>query len=157
MYKPQRRKDRAMDMEGTLDVLERGEYGVMASVDGENLPHSTPLSYIWYNGAIWFHCALVGQKIDNINHQSRVCFTVAGDVQAVYDHDFTTLYKSAVVYGDAALEEDEDIKREVLRLLCQKYLPDHLDSFEAALKGGLPRTAVYKIAPVHITGKHKKV
>jgi len=157
MYKPQRRKDRAMDMEGILDVLARGEYGVMASVDSENLPHATPLSYIWHDGAIWFHCALVGQKVDNINHQSRMCFTVACDVEAVYDNNFTTLYKSAVVYGDAAPEEDERTKREILRLLCAKYLPDHLENFEASIKDGLPRTAVYKITPVHITGKHKKV
>lgn len=154
MYREMRRKDREMDAQGVAHLLETGEYGVLASVDVDGLPHATPLSYVWHKDALWFHCALQGQKVDNVRHQPRVCFTIAAEAKAAYTDDFTTFYKSVMVYGDTAEVTDDGEKRDALYALCNKYLPENMDRFEDAMKA-LPATAVFKIVPVKITGKDK--
>jgi hypothetical protein len=43
-------------------------------VDG--YPYITPVNYVFYQGAVYFHCAHQGEKIDNIARDNRVCFEV---------------------------------------------------------------------------------
>ncbi|MGD9559976.1 MAG: pyridoxamine 5'-phosphate oxidase family protein [Oscillospiraceae bacterium] len=153
---PMRRKDRALPAADALALLQRGEYGVLASADVAGLPLATPLNYVLMDDALYFHCAPLGHKLSNIGARSDVSFCVVGATRPVYDGDFTTYYESAVVHGAATLVADDDEKRRALLALCQKYLPDDMDKAPASLAKSFGRTAVVRIAISRLTGKAKR-
>lgn len=152
---PMRRKDRQLTQEQTLAILHKAEFGSMATTNSDGSPYATFLSYVLMNGKIYFHCAQEGQKIENITRDPRVCFTVANNVHAAFDTDFTTSYESAVIFGKASLVTDDTEKREALFALAQKYLPEHCDKAEASINKSIKRTAVYSISLEHSSGKAK--
>ncbi len=154
--RPIRRKDRVITEEETLELLERGVYGVLATVGQDGQPYGVPLSYTVWNGSIYFHCALTGHKLDNLAFCPRASFTVVGKVQAVYEKDFSTYYESAVVFGVASKVEDKEEAVEALRRLAEKYLPEHMDKADGDIARSFSRTAVYKISMDQVTGKSKK-
>jgi len=41
--------------------------------------------------------------------------------------------------------EDESEKREALRLICERFLPQHMEAFDASVTRSLGRTAVVRI------------
>ena len=51
---------------------------------------------------------------------------------------------------------EETEKLAALRTICEKYCPENMDAFEASAARSLPRTAVWRIEIVSITGKRKK-
>lgn len=156
MYPEMRRRDRAISQEDVRALLEKGEYGVMASVDEAGRPYATPLSYVYMEGAIYFHSAMQGQKLTNIAAHPGVCFTVVGETQPVFDDDFTTYFESVMAFGEAALVQDAEEKRRALLELCRKYLPAHMDQAEQSIAHSFSRTAVVKISVAHTTGKAKQ-
>ena len=150
-----RRKDRIMQNEQQLALLNRGIYGVLASSDAEGLPLATPLSYIYLDGALYFHCAMQGHKLDNIAANPAVCFCVVDGVQAVYHNNFTTSYNSVLVHGPATLVENETEKQRALMALCEKYLPQHMDKAEESIGSSFNQTAVVRIDVDCMRGKTK--
>lgn len=156
MHREMRRKDRLLSQEETMNLLSAGEYGVLSMIGDDNAPYAVPLSYTVDEGAIWFHCAQKGQKIDSLEQRPKVCFTVVGKTQPVYQDSFSTYYESVVVHGTAALVTDPEQKRHALRLLCEKYLPQHMDKFDGEMErtGGV--TAVVRIAIDAVSGKAKR-
>lgn len=155
MEREMRRKDRRLPEERAWEVLRAGEYGILASVDTDGEPLATPLSFVVLDGAIYFHSARAGHKVDNLVNQPQVCFCVVGNTQPVYDGNFTTLYESALAFGKARALEDQVEKQAVLRALCQKYLPQHMEKADEEIAGALSVTAVYKVEVSRITGKQK--
>jgi hypothetical protein len=61
------------------------------------------------------------------------------------DGSFTLQYKSAMAVGKAKIVTDRDEKIEALRVICQRFLPNHMDAFDDAIKRSLEHTAVVKI------------
>ena len=53
--KDMRKVERQMKQSDALQLLVQGEYGVFASVDSENQPYGTPLSYVVVDKFIYFH------------------------------------------------------------------------------------------------------
>ncbi|MFV0411743.1 MAG: pyridoxamine 5'-phosphate oxidase family protein [Oscillospiraceae bacterium] len=157
MFQQMRRKDREIPEEQARNILEKGEWGVLSTVNAEEWPCGTPLSYVLLGGSIYFHSAQSGQKISNLQARPKVCFSVVGRTLPVYDGSFTTLYESAMAFGLAAEVESSEEKVQALVALCQKYLPQEMGRAEASLKAGLPRTAVWKIEIQHLTGKQRRL
>lgn len=155
-YRPVRRKDRLMPEEDTLALLERGEYGVLATVTPGGHPRAVPLSYVVLDGDLYFHCAKQGEKLDDLAHQPLCSFCVVGETQPLYDTNFTTRYESAVVHGEAFPVENEEEKRRALLALVKKYLPGHLDKAPADIEASLLATAVFRIVPARVTGKARR-
>jgi len=159
LFREMRRKSRGLSAEAALALLESCEYGTLSTVGGDGWPYGVPVSHVVIGGKIYFHCAHEGQKTDNMLREPRVCFSVVGDIRAVYDDGFTTYYESAMVFGKAAVVSDESLKRRALLALCAKYLPDNIDKSSAGARAAadiekdFPITAVYEITPEHITGK----
>ena len=105
-YEQMRRKDRQITEDEAREILAGGEYGILSTVGEDGQPYGTPLSYAVEDNCIWFHCAKVGHKLRNIAHEKKVCFTVVGKTQPVYDNDYTTRFESAVVFGEALHVEE---------------------------------------------------
>ncbi len=151
-----RRKERRMPPEKARELLEKGEYGVLATADAAGVPLATPLAYVILEDTLYFHCANVGHKLDNIAAQPSVCFCVVGRNNIVYAASFTTHYESALVHGTAAIVQDLAKKQAVLRALCQKYLPQHMDRADEDIQRALAATTVVAIAVEELSGKSNR-
>jgi len=76
MFRKMRRIKQELSNEACIQVLNKGTSGVLA-VYGENgYPYAVPLSYIYDNSKIYFHCALSGHKLYAIKSNSKVSFCV---------------------------------------------------------------------------------
>lgn len=152
-----RRKDRKLNEEDTLRVLEKGEYGVLATVDRKGQPYAVPLSYIYYNGELYFHCALSGQKLDNLAANPRASFNVVMNTQPVYENgSYSTFYDSATVFGSVSEVSEPEKKRAVLLALTEKYFPEHMDPADETITKMMKVTAVYGLEILKASGKAKK-
>lgn len=154
--RPMRRADRAMPDTAARELLERGEYGFLATVGADGLPYGVPLSYVVLDNRVYFHCAREGRKVDNILHCPDVAFTVVGNTEPVYAKNFTTYYESAMVSGPVSEVTDAAEKFRSLYALAEKYLPDHLGKAGGDIRASFSRTAVYRLEIATITGKAKK-
>ncbi len=154
--KPLRRKDRALSHEESVALLNRGEYGVLALMEEGGWPCAVPLSYVLLDNGIYFHSARAGQKVDSLARCDKICFTVVGETEPVYDKDFSTYYESVMVFGRARLVEDAQERYRSLWALAEKYLPEHMDKADKDIRASFERTAVYRISLDLVTGKAKK-
>ncbi|SMC78805.1 pyridoxamine 5'-phosphate oxidase family protein [Sporomusa malonica] len=151
MFKAMRRIDRQVSTDATIEILEKCEYGVLSVVNQESYPYGVPLSYVYKDGSIYFHCAEEGYKLDSIAANSNVSFCVVGRKQSVPEK-FTTCYESVIVFGQASQVEGQE-KREALLALVAKYAPDHMESGKKYVQNSGDKTTVIKIAIRHMTGK----
>ena len=73
------------------------------------------------------------------------------------DGSFTLQFKSAMAIGTAEVVTNEKEKIEALRAICLRFLPKHMDAFDASIARSLSRTAVVKITlTAQPTGKRKQ-
>ena len=149
-----RRKDRETDKNFALEVIDRCEYGVLAMSRLNGEPYCIPLSIVRRNSYIYFHCAMEGEKIENLRHSQKVCMTCVGNVKSI-ESKFTTSYESAVIFGTAEEVSENNEKIEALRLICQKYAPTNMDNFDDAIDRSLSRTGIWKVKIETVTGKRK--
>ena len=120
-----RRSDREITFQDARDILDNAEYGILSTVGKDGQPYGVPLSYVYKNDSIYFHCALSGHKLDNIEHCAKVSFCVVGSTKVLPDK-FATEYESALVFGVAS-EVKEAERHDVLLWLLEKYCPDFID------------------------------
>ncbi len=157
MYQPMRKADRALTPAVSLQLLMKGEYGFLATVDREGQPYAVPLSYVLMDGAIYFHSALEGYKLDNLRHESRTHFTVVGETEPHLEGraNFTTSFESVMVFGRAFEVTDREERTKALLALCEKYVPGHSE-MAGKVSAACVRSAVWKVSLDHVTGKAKR-
>lgn len=147
-----RRSDKQMTEMEAKDLLVRGEYGILSTIDDSKQPYGTPLSYVYSDGKIYFHSAMEGQKLDNLIDNGRVCFTVVGRTN-VLPEKFSTEYESVMVFGHAKLVGDDDEKKFALRELIKKYSAGFIAEGDEYINRAKNNTMVVKIDLSKITGK----
>lgn len=144
---------RQMSDEQALELLKKGEYGILCTVDEENQPSGTPLSYIFMEGSIYFHCATVGTKLDSIKNNPKVCFTVVGKTQ-VLSAEFSTNYESVMAFGSATIISGEE-KMNAYKAIIKKYSMDYYEEGMKYIEQAKDKASVVKIVLEGITGKHR--
>jgi len=154
MHRPLRRQDREIPADAAQDLLARGVYGVLATVDAAGEPYAVPLSYALHGGNIYFHSALEGHKLDNIQANAAVSFCVVGETKTLA-REFATEYESVVAFGTASTVAGDE-KRAALVALLEKYSPDHLAQGIKYLAGKTDATRVIKIEIAHLSGKARR-
>jgi nitroimidazol reductase NimA-like FMN-containing flavoprotein (pyridoxamine 5'-phosphate oxidase superfamily) len=154
MYAEMRRKEKQLSVEETIAVLNAGEYGIMSTVGKNGYPYSVPVNYVYHDGSIFFHCAAVGQKLENIQENPCVSFAVVTDVELIPD-GFNTRFKSVIVFGKAKEIFDEE-KKAVLLALVEKFSPEYMEAGKKYIEKAWAQTRVVKIEIEHMTGKGKK-
>lgn len=153
---PMRRSDRALSEEEARAILDKGQFGFLATVGPDGLPYGVPLSYVVLQNCIYFHCAQQGRKIDNLQHCPMCSFTVVGEVQSAYDNGFTTWFESAMAFGRIRSVENTQEKERILRALAAKYLPGHMEHADHDIARSFNVTAVYGMEIDFVSGKAKK-
>ena len=120
-----RRKEKAMGEQKTLALLTEGEYGVLSTVDSEGQSYGVPLNYVFKDNNIYFHCALVGHKIENIEFNPKVSFCVVGKTEVVAE-EFTSRFASVIAFGPASVVQGEE-RYKALVWLLEKYSADFIE------------------------------
>lgn len=133
-------------------ILAQGEIGVLATVDREGQPYGVPLNYVYREGAIYFHGALEGHKLDNIRENDRVSFTVIGKA-VVIPKQFTTHYESVILFGTAKVVTDEAEKIKAMSQVVSKYSPEFLERGIQMAERSLSQFHIVRLDISHMTGK----
>ena len=156
-----RRADRQMDAAFALEVFDKAPYITVSFTKPGGTPYGVPLSLARTDErTFFFHCAMEGEKLDCIAanpHVALSAVTRCTPTVGPKDDSFTLQYKSAMAVGTAELVSDRNEKIEAMRAICERFLPNHMDSFDAAIERSLERTAVVRITLTEPpTGKRKQ-
>lgn len=154
MFREMRKKQRQITEEESIEILNNGEYGILATIGENGYTYATPLSYVYYNEAVYFHCAVEGSKLDNIKYNEKVSFCVVGKTK-VLQEKFSTEYESAIVFGRAIIIEKEE-KIGALTAIIEKYSPDFKKEGLEYIERAAGATCVVKIEIDRITGKARR-
>ena len=66
MFRPMRRFKQQLSKEECEEILNNCKSGVLAVIGDSGYPYAVPLSYVYFNDKIYFHCAKEGHKVDAI-------------------------------------------------------------------------------------------
>ena len=78
-----RRKDRAVTEKEAIEILIKGEHGILSMCTPENEGYGIPLNYVLENHQIYFHSAAAGSKLDYLRTNNKVSFCVVGNTTVV--------------------------------------------------------------------------
>jgi nitroimidazol reductase NimA-like FMN-containing flavoprotein (pyridoxamine 5'-phosphate oxidase superfamily) len=146
-----RRKDKALQDADVMQMLRDGEYGVLSTVDSDAQPYGIPLNYVYLNGCIYFHCALVGHKLDNIASNPKVSFCVVGRTE-VLPAEFSTGFESVIAFGTADVIYGDE-RYQALLGLVEKYSADFLEEGKTYIEKLDKQTRVVRVKVDKVTGK----
>ena len=149
-----RRKDRAITDDEAIAILNKAEYGVLSTISPDGKPYGVPLSFCIIDNCIYFHCAIEGQKIDNIEKNKSVSFCAVWDTEVLPDK-FGTIYESAIVSGEIEEIFDDD-KQIALEGLLKKYSSNYFEKGLEYIKTSKTKTRVFKIRILHVSGKARR-
>ena len=149
-----RRSDREITIQEARDLLVNAEYGIMSTVGNDGQPYGLSLSYVYKNDCIYFHCAVSGHKMENIEHNPKVSFCVVGKTKVLPDK-FATEYESTVVFGVAS-EVNGAEKYDALLWLLEKYCADFIAEGKRYIEQKDKITKVFKIEIDRISGKARR-
>ena len=149
-----RRNDREISIDEAVSLLTQCEYGVLSTTDNDGQPYGVPLSYVYKEGCIYFHCARVGHKLDNIENNPKVSFCIVGDTNILPD-EFATEYESVIAFGKASEVKGTEWKKALLWIL-EKYSPGYIEEGKSYIEKKSKATKVIKIEVDHISGKARR-
>ena len=158
MFRGMRRFKQQLRDEDCLAVLQATKRGVLAVHGDDGYPYAVPLNFVFDSDTrtLYFHMAVSGHKLDAIERDSRVCFTVMDDGYKV-EGDWAWYVRSVVVFGEAEVVKNEAMRDRWLRALAAKYFPPAED-VEDDMRRNAPRALVVAVKAAHISGKlvHEK-
>lgn len=153
MFREMRRKRQALSMEEIAAVLNRGTAGVLALSGDDGYPYAVPISYVFDGDKIYFHCARAGHKLDAIRRNAKASFCVV-DQDQIVPEEYTTYFRSVIVFGAIRVMEDEAAKRSAIEKLAVKYAPaDTEDGCRNAIERDWAPLCMLEMSIDHMTGK----
>lgn len=155
MFPAMRRSRQALTPEACAAVLARGTAGVLALSGNGGYPYAVPLSYVYADGKLYFHCAKAGHKLEAIARSDKASFCVV-DQDEIHPTEYTTYYRSVIVFGRVRLLTDEDAIRRAALVLGEKYNPGARQAAEEEIQRTLPALAALEMTVEHLTGKAAK-
>ena len=153
MFRELRRKRQALSETDCSDILKRGTSGVLALMGDGGYPYAVPMSYVYDGEKLYFHCAKSGHKLDAIAGNPKASFCVV-DRDQVVPEEYTTYFRSVIVFGTMRIIEEEQEKRTAVEKLALKYAPeDSATNRGAAIEKDWKPLCMLELTPEHITGK----
>ncbi len=152
MFKETRLKDRVIGDDKTIEIIRNGSYGVLSTIGEDGYPYGVPLNYTYFENCIYFHCALKGHKLENIDFNNKVSFCVVTK-STVLSNEFDTDYESAIAFGKATVITDDSEKKDILLSVINKYSADYFKAGNNYMKKYWDETKVIKIKIEHLSGK----
>ncbi len=156
MMNPLRRVDLKTTPEQAMEILRQSEYGFLSTINPDGTPHCVPIAFAVEGEYIYFHCARAGQKLDNLDRDSRASFScVARYVPR--PEKYTVTYSSCMAEGRVERVTDEAERTRAMKALVDKYCPGQWDS-ESCLRTmrGMPAVVMLRMKIDNLCGKANK-
>lgn len=167
-----RRKDRELDQEIALKIIDECQYATLSCVDEDGEVFSIPISIARDGMSIFIHGAKTGSKAklykDGKNvelvavSQNKVpmpsyefCESIKDSASKLGSNIFTTEYLSAIAKTKAYEITDQSQKIKALELLCRKYTPGYMDYFKTVAYSLLDITSIYELKIQCLSAKAK--
>ncbi len=153
MFQTMRRKRQELSRENTAAILERRASGVLALAEEGGFPYAVPLSYVYTGDKLYFHCAKSGHKLELIRQNLKASFCVV-DQDQIVPEEYTTYFRSAIVFGELRVMEDGPEKRAAIEALAAKYDPEGpADGRQKEIDREWGALCVLEMKISHMTGK----
>ena len=153
MFRKMRRNKQQISNEEAVSVLISEKRGVLSMIGEDGYPYGIPMNH-WYceeDGKLYFHGAREGQKIDLIQRNDKVCYTVC-ETGFRREGEWALNARSVVVFGRIALVEGREKAARICTALCRKFTDDEV-YLQRELQNALPRVQCLELTPDHMTGK----
>ena len=153
-FRPMRRRAQQLSKEECEQILTDATSGVLGVYGDGGYPYTVPVSHVYKDGKIYFHCAVTGHKLDAIRRCGKVSFCVVAQDE-VLPAERTTAYISVVAFGRARIAESEEELRYIAGLVGEKFSGDYPEDCQAEIDETLAshRLACVEITVEHMTGK----
>ena len=152
MFREMRRKGQQLSAEECIEILNRGTSGVLALEGDDGYPYAVPLSYVYEDGRLYFHCATSGHKLDAIRQNPKASFCVV-DQDQVVPKEYTSYFKSVIAFGTMGILEDA-AKRAAIEKLALKYAAcDSAENRRRAIEDYWDTLCMLEMRIEHLTGK----
>lgn len=153
MFREMRRNKQLLPDAVSREILERNTAGVLSLMGDDGYPYGVPLSYVLVGDKLFFHCAKTGHKIDAILREEKASFCVI-DQDKVVSEEYTTHFRSVIAFGKVHILQDEEEKRNTLRILAEKYSGDQgAAGIEAEMNKSFANVCMLQFDMEHVTGK----
>lgn len=153
MFREMRRKRQALPHEECEAIIQKNTSGVLAVAGDEDYPYAVPISYVSCGEHIFFHSAKTGHKIDALKRNAKASLCVI-DQDQVIPEEYTTYFRSVIVFGTIRLLEEEQEQWEALEKLALKYAPgDSPENRQRTIGREMKALCVLKMTREHMTGK----
>ena len=152
MFREMRRKKQLLSPGKSIEILKRGTSGVLAVAGDDGYPYTVPMSYVYQDGKILFHCARSGHKLDAVTRNNKVSFCVI-DKDTVMPGEYTTYFRSVIIFGKANILDDDTAKRRALEILAARYSPDNEQGRLEEIDRQFNQVCMIELTIEHITGK----
>ncbi|MCR4942248.1 MAG: pyridoxamine 5'-phosphate oxidase family protein [Campylobacter sp.] len=164
-----RRKDRELDFNAGLDIIDKCVYGVISCKNGDEI-FSIPISVARQDKSVYIHGAKSGSKNKLLKDGVDVLLLCVCDaVVPKFSQDdikhavsqnkaasiFTTEYKSVIAKCKVYEVREDNAKISALKILCEKYTPNYLEAFDSAILQSLAQTKVYELRIQSLNAKAK--
>ena len=156
MFRPMRRGKQELSQAEVDQILEEGTSGVLAVAGEGGYPYAVPLSYVYAEGKLYFHCAQAGHKLDALRREPKASFCVIGQDQVVPE-EYTSYFRSVIAFGKVRILEEDGEKRRAIERLAAKYAPgDSQDQRARAIEREWKPLCMLEMELEHVTGKEAK-
>ena len=148
-----RRFKQELPYDECLHILQKNHSGTLALCDKESYPYALPLSYVYDENCIYFHSAKEGHKIDILQKNPKASFCII-DQDVIQPLEYTTYFKSVIVFGNIEILEDNESKIEPLKKLGSKYAPNNTkEALDKEIQVGINNLVILKLNIDKISGK----
>lgn len=152
MFREMRRFSQKLDVRECEELLRDEKRGVLAVLGDEGYPYAVPLNFVYADGALYFHSAREGHKLDAIMAHDKVSFCVH-DQGVLEEGSWWYHVRSVIAFGRIERLQDQEQIVRALRMLGRKYFPPEED-VDADIAKNLRRVAVLRLSIEHLSGKH---
>lgn len=119
---------------------------------GDEFPYIVPMNYGQKDGALYFHCAKEGKKLDLLKLNNKVAFEITHSSRLEHKEEscsWTTAYRSLMGNGEIEILTNADDKVNGLDILMEQH-GNMNNSYPPKL---LERIVILKLTILQITGK----
>ena len=146
-----RSEKKIQDMAQVEEIIDQARVCRLGLVDN-GVPYVVPLNFGYRDGALYFHSAREGRKIDILRTSPDVCFEMDVDLgikEGETACKWGARYRSVIGYGTVTFLEDVDEKVQALDIIMEHYS----DAKHVYLESTVSHTLVFKVSIDAVEGK----
>lgn len=148
-----RRKEKQIqDMSALEEILKKAQICRIAMYDGK-APYIVPMNFGYKDGALYFHSAKEGRKIDILKQNPMAGFEIETDIELIKGEracDWGMKFISVIGHGEVSFIDRDSEKVAALDAIMEKYAGPQ--KFEYNPKT-LEATQAFKLEIIEMTGK----